>query len=341
MAAVVMMLGCKWDVVGMAVETGLRWSELHSLTRSSFDFTGETATITIAAESAKNRKEDALPLRPELAQAMKARMALFLPDAKAFPGMWEDKGAAMLRVDLEAAGIPAVDEYGCKGDFHALRHTFASLLNQAHVPLATAQKLMRHSDPKLTANIYTHVMVETKAEALSKLPMITATFPQSEAMTMTGTDAVSVEGSENRDNPRDTFSPNFDGQIKTYMNNKKDQFEAKIPNFENEKTPVPQGQTGVFSAGTPVAIRTRDLRFRNSRSCNSNAIDRNVLREGCCSPDNQMDTFSKNAVNTGENAVIFYLSPDLAGIVSAWSSVPELLQTAIKDMLRQYLTEDG
>ncbi|MDR1613569.1 MAG: tyrosine-type recombinase/integrase [Planctomycetota bacterium] len=110
-------------------------------------------------------------------------MALFLPNAKAFPGMWREKGAEMIRIDLEAAGILKrdakgeliiTDEYGLVYDFHGLRHTFATLLNQARVPLSTAQKLMRHSDPKLTANIYTHVLVEGKAEALAKLPAITA-----------------------------------------------------------------------------------------------------------------------------------------------------------------------
>jgi integrase len=80
-----------------------------------------------------------LPLRPELAADLKARMALFLPTAKAFPGMWRDKGAVMLRVDLEAAGIPAIDEYGRVVDFHSLRHTFGTLGAKAGIPLATMQ----------------------------------------------------------------------------------------------------------------------------------------------------------------------------------------------------------
>lgn len=42
-------------------------------------------------------------------------------------------------------------------DFHALRVTFVSHLALAGVPLATAQKLARHSDPRLTANVCTHL----------------------------------------------------------------------------------------------------------------------------------------------------------------------------------------
>lgn len=171
-----------------AVETGFRWSELHSLKRSSFDFKAVPATVTIAAAYAKNRKSDTLPLRSELATDLQTRMALFLPEAKAFSGMWKAKGADMIRADLEAGGVLSrndnklivKDEYGLVYDFHSLRHTFATMLNKAKVPLATAQKLMRHSNPKLTANIYTHILVSDKAEELAKLPVISAKTPPKE-----------------------------------------------------------------------------------------------------------------------------------------------------------------
>ena len=57
----------------------------------------------------------------------------------------------MMREDLTQAGMPYQDEDGLFADFHANRHTFISNLGRAGVPLATAQKLARHSDPKLTA----------------------------------------------------------------------------------------------------------------------------------------------------------------------------------------------
>jgi hypothetical protein len=47
---------------------------------------------------------------------------------------------------------------------------------------------MRHSDPKLTANIYTHVLLDDKAEALANLPMIAAHRPTDESAVRTGTD---------------------------------------------------------------------------------------------------------------------------------------------------------
>ncbi len=213
----------------LALETGLRYSELFSLTKSSFDLTGDTATVTIAADAAKNRKEAVLPIRADLANDLQASMALFLPEAKAFQGMKRGKGAEMIQADLEAAGIPYIDTYGLQGDFHALRHTFASLLNQARVPLATAQKMMRHSDPKLTANIYTHVLVETKAEALHSLPEIGAAIPQNETATKTGTDddsgggltgGLTTEAGKSTDRPTDRNGPDSMAKIRTYTDPK-------------------------------------------------------------------------------------------------------------------------
>jgi hypothetical protein len=42
-------------------------------------------------------------------------------------------------------------------------------------PLATAQKLARHSDPRLAANVYTHLGLADLARAVENLPAIGAT----------------------------------------------------------------------------------------------------------------------------------------------------------------------
>ncbi len=41
--------------------------------------------------------------------------------------------------------------------FHDLRHTTASLLTMAGVPITAVQRVLRHSDPRLTANTYSHL----------------------------------------------------------------------------------------------------------------------------------------------------------------------------------------
>lgn len=53
--------------------------------------------------------------------------------------------------------------------FHSLRHTYATKLFEANIPLKTVQTLLGHSDISITANIYTHVMPKEKILAAEKL----------------------------------------------------------------------------------------------------------------------------------------------------------------------------
>src|ERR1700730_14886091 len=46
---------------------------------------------------------------------------------------------------------------GLFADFHAHRHTFISNLSKANVAPKLAQDLARHSDIRLTMNVYTHL----------------------------------------------------------------------------------------------------------------------------------------------------------------------------------------
>ena len=75
----------------------------------------------------------------------------------------------MLRRDLERAGIPYADAQGRVMDFHSLGVTFVTNLSRAGVSLTTAQKLARHSDPKLTANTYTRLDIDDLAGAVESL----------------------------------------------------------------------------------------------------------------------------------------------------------------------------
>ena len=53
--------------------------------------------------------------------------------------------------------------------FHDLRHTTATLLVKQGVPLAIVQRLMRHSDPALTAGIYGHLDLEDMRRGIDLL----------------------------------------------------------------------------------------------------------------------------------------------------------------------------
>ncbi len=98
----------------------------------------------------------------------------FLVDALPATPVFRDahrgyRAADVLRFDLEAAGIPDRTEAG-RVDFHSLRVSFVTNMARAHVPLAQAQKLARHCDPKLTSGIYSRFGFDEDAAAIAKLP---------------------------------------------------------------------------------------------------------------------------------------------------------------------------
>jgi integrase len=53
--------------------------------------------------------------------------------------------------------------------FQDLRHTTATLLLKAGVPLATVQRILRHSDPAITTEVYGHLDVEDMRKGLDQL----------------------------------------------------------------------------------------------------------------------------------------------------------------------------
>src|SRR5208283_6154549 len=71
--------------------------------------------------------------------------------------------------DLKAAGICKTDSQGRVTDFHSLRHTFCTNLHRAGVPQREAMELMRHNDPRLTANTYADVSLFSLRGAVAKL----------------------------------------------------------------------------------------------------------------------------------------------------------------------------
>src|SRR5262249_42009102 len=74
--------------------------------------------------------------------------------------------------DCKRAGIRRYDDRGRQVDIHALRLTFGTCLALAGVPLPVTQRLMRHSDPKLTSNIYTDVRIFDLQGAVESIPSV-------------------------------------------------------------------------------------------------------------------------------------------------------------------------
>ncbi len=159
--------------VGLAVNSGFRASELALLVPLAFDLEGEGPVVTLGADKTKNGKAAIQPLPQELAEALKGYLNGRPEDAPVWPGNWADDAAKMLRIDLDAAGVPYVVE-GPDGplfaDFHALRHTFIALLDRAGATLKEAMQLARHSDPKLTMAVYGRAQLHDLQETVGRLP---------------------------------------------------------------------------------------------------------------------------------------------------------------------------
>ncbi len=176
----------------MALSTGLRASELASLTPESLGLDVNPPTVTVQAGYSKRRRLDVLPLPADILEAAKTWLKGKPPGERLWPGDWAENryAAKILPVDLAAAGIPYQDAQGLFADFHALRHTYITNLARNGVPLATAQKLARHSTPVLTALRYTHIDLHDQKQAVDRLPSLQRPLQRADDFSRPGTEDI-------------------------------------------------------------------------------------------------------------------------------------------------------
>ena len=167
----------------LACTTGLRRKEITLLTWGMVNL--EARSLRVRDSTSKNAKEATLPLHPlaekGLRELLRRREAgestrggghysepepVAGPTERVFNGV---PTMVTVRRDLKKLDIPYRTSEG-KLDFHAIgRYGFATLLGRAGVPLAQAQKLMRHSTPMLTAEVYTRFNLGDAREAVESL----------------------------------------------------------------------------------------------------------------------------------------------------------------------------
>lgn len=156
-----------------ACTTGFRAQELSSLAPIAFDLDDTPPTVTLSAMNAKNSRTAVQPLPPPVAESLKDYL-VGRPEREAiWPGLWYERAAQMIRIDLEAAGIK-YQEYSPDGllyaDFHALRHSYIGLLDKTGATLKEAMKLARHSDPKLTMRVYGKKRLQDLGATVDRMP---------------------------------------------------------------------------------------------------------------------------------------------------------------------------
>lgn len=196
----------------IATNTGLRASELASLTPESFHLKHDPPTVHCHGAYTKNGEEAVLPLRQELVQAISRWLKLKPAGKPLWPGTWAAYSSAkMIRADLEVARqawleeakepkegerreksshLKYADASGRVADFHSLRHTFISNLARVGVHPKNAQALARHSTITLTMDHYTHTILGDLAADVAKLPPLAQIKPEAQATALkaTGTD---------------------------------------------------------------------------------------------------------------------------------------------------------
>ena len=188
----------------LAASTGFRRGEISSLTLGSFEFDAMPPRVTVEAAYSKRRKKDVQVLPLEVAGKIREWLELRIPkhETLLFPLSkktcgTDRKTSEMMKHDLQtarAAWIAEVEEAnteererreatdyltyensgGLFADFHANRHTFITNLSRANVSPKVAQTMARHSDIRLTMNIYTHTDLGEKVDAVAKLPSFRA-----------------------------------------------------------------------------------------------------------------------------------------------------------------------
>ena len=138
--------------------TGLRRGDIEAICIGDIHFDRDT----IATRNRKAGK--AMPERPVPEQVMTelSNYVAALPDGqeRLFTDRFTSKKWNRVRARV---GMP-------KLKFHDLRKTFASLLAQRGVSTAVTQRLLEHSSPQLTNDVYTNVDPVLR-EAVSLLPV--------------------------------------------------------------------------------------------------------------------------------------------------------------------------
>jgi integrase len=150
-----------------AILTGLRLTELRTLRVGDLSF-GDVPFLVLRASNEKNRKGSTVPLRSDLAAELQEWTSGKQTDELAL-----NVPTGLLRIlkrDLKSVDIPKIDEPKRRVHIHALRHSTGTHLSAANVSPRTAQAVMRHSDIKLTMNVYTDERLYDAAGAVEMLP---------------------------------------------------------------------------------------------------------------------------------------------------------------------------
>jgi integrase len=146
-------------LVLLSINTGVRRGEAFNLTWADVDL--KNKLITVEGDTSKSGQTRHIPLNREALDTLTKWKEQGAGKGYVFPGQ---NGNRLDNVKKSWAGLLKLAKVE-KFRWHDLRHTFASKLVMAGVPLNTVRDLMGHSDIKMTLR-YAHLAPGTKAAAV-------------------------------------------------------------------------------------------------------------------------------------------------------------------------------
>ena len=198
-----------------AIYTGMRKGELLGLCKIDIELQAGFIHVrhSHGRDTTKTGKEDVVPIAQELIPFLQAAIGAsrskFVFPAEDGERMREDtKLEKVLRRALGRSGIVEEFEHVCRKKgcthavhapdpalrhcpthgmklwpkavvrklrFHDLRHTCASLLVMAGADMAAVQRILRHSDPRMTTGVYTHLVPGYLKDQINKLHLLPST----------------------------------------------------------------------------------------------------------------------------------------------------------------------
>ncbi len=183
-------------LVRLAIATGMRKGELLGLELGAVDLSSAEITVKqslkavtiyddennarsemqIGTTKTKQTRTVPIPLSliPDIKKHIRDQRALFFKYGMTYSDndlLFTTKGCQPINNrNLQRAWERTLKRANVRyRKFHNLRHTYASKLLANGVDLKTISALLGHSNISITADIYVHVIPETKADAASKL----------------------------------------------------------------------------------------------------------------------------------------------------------------------------
>lgn len=155
-----------------AVFTGLRRAEIEALCWGDVFLDEPEPFLVARASTTKNHKTAKISLHPQLVEELRAARPLNVQASTRIFGRGQIPRMEAMKKDLALAGIAFEDKQGRRFDFHAFRKTLNTLMARNNVDPHLRKLAMRHSDLKLTLDVYTDTTVLPVGNAIRGLSRI-------------------------------------------------------------------------------------------------------------------------------------------------------------------------